>query len=156
MRVLVVVALAGCGSPMPRAAPSPPRPAPAAPAAIEPGTPGADYLGEVAVQLEPRWAAFLDDCRLRLPASYPLNAITLAATFELAVGRDGRIVERRALATSGNGDFDTAIGDVLADALPLSAPLVELVSDDERVHLRWQFARDHRRAGPTTARVVRL
>lgn len=157
MRLLVVAALAGCGgSVAPRAAPLPPRPAPAAPAAIEPGARGADYLGAVATQLEPRWAAFLDDCRLRLPASHPLNAITLAATFELAVGRDGRIVERRALATSGNGDFDTAIGDVLADASPLPAPPVELVSDDELVHLRWQFARDHRRAGPATARVVHL
>src|SRR3954469_9111983 len=154
MRLLVVAALAGCGSPAaPRAAP-PPRPR--APAAIEPGAPGADYLGAVATQLEPRWAAFLDDCRLRLPASHPLNAIALAATFELAVGRDGRIVERRALATSGNADFDAAIADVLADASPLPAPPAELVSDDEQVHLRWQFERDHRRAGPATARVLRV
>src|SRR5262245_53825433 len=135
MRLLVVVALAGCGSTAPGAASPPRRPAPAAPApppgAIELGASGADYLGAVATQLEPRWAAFLDDCRLRLPASHPLNAITLAATFELVVGRDGRIVERRALAASGNGDFDTAIGDVLADASPLPAPPTELVSDDE-------------------------
>ncbi|HEX3475464.1 MAG TPA: HEAT repeat domain-containing protein [Kofleriaceae bacterium] len=170
MRLLVVAALAGCGSSVAlRAAPPRPAPAalaapaapatPAAPAAgpaIEAGARGADYLGAVATQLEPRWGAFVDDCRLRLPASHPLNAMTLAATFELAVGRDGRIVERRALATSGNRDFDAAIGDVLADASPLPAPPVELVSDDERVHLRWQFARDPRRAGPATARVVRL
>jgi hypothetical protein len=154
MRLLVVAALAGCGSPAaPRAAPAT---RPRAPAAIEPGARGADYLGAVATQLEPRWAAFLDDCRLRLPASHPLNAIALAATFELAVGRDGRIVERRALATSGNADFDAAIADVLADASPLPAPPAELVSDDERVHLRWQFARDHRRAGLATAQVVRV
>src|SRR5512147_722156 len=128
MRLLVVAALAGCSGPVaPRAASTPQRPAPTAPvapgapAAIDPGTRGADYLGAVATQLEPRWAAFLDDCRLRLPASHPLNAIALAATFELAVGRDGRIVERRALATSGNADFDAAIADVLADASPLPA-----------------------------------
>jgi HEAT repeat protein len=150
-----LVALAGCGGPAaPRAAPRL-EPRGPAPAAIDPGARG-DYLGAVAAQIEPRWAAFLDDCRLRLPASHPLNAMALAATFELAVGRDGRLVERRALATSGNGDFDAAIADVLADASPLPAPPSELVSDDERVHLRWQFARDHRRAGPATAQVVRV
>ncbi|HEX3757798.1 MAG TPA: HEAT repeat domain-containing protein, partial [Kofleriaceae bacterium] len=154
MRLLVVVALAGCGSAAaPPAAPGPP---PAARPARGSAPHGADYLGAVAGQLEPRWTAFVDDCRLRLPASHPLNALTLAATFELAVGRDGRIVERRPLASSGNGDFDAAVADVLADASPLPAPPGELVSDDELVHLHWQFARDHRRAGSATAQVVRV
>src|SRR3954470_14063188 len=157
--LVALVALAGCGGPVAQRAAPPPEPraaaAPAAPAASEPGA-GGDYLGAVAAQLEPRWAAFLDDCHLRLPASHPLHAAALAAAFELAGGRDGRIVERRALAASGNGDFDAAIADVLADASPLPAPPIELVSDDERVHLRWQFARDRRRAGLATARVVRV
>jgi HEAT repeat protein len=43
---------------------------------------------------------------------------------------------------------------VLADAAPLPAPPGERVSDDELVHLRWQFSRDRRQAGPATARVM--
>ena len=153
MRLLVVVALAACGS---RAATSglvPSSARLAAPAAIDPSIRGADYLTEVAAQLQPRWAVFLEDCRLRLPASHPLNAMTLSATFDLAIGPDGKIVAQRQVASSGNGDFDTAVADVLADASPLPPPPGDLVSDDELVHLRWLFARDRRQAGPATARV---
>jgi len=155
MRVLVLVALAGCGAP----------PAPhgglvassqrlPAPASIDPGQRGASYLTAVAAQLQPRWGAFLEDCRLRLPMAHPLNVMTLAVTFDLTIGTDGRIAGRRQVETSGNGDFDTAAADVLADASPLPAPPSELLSDDELVHLRWQFARDRRQAGPATARVL--
>jgi len=154
MRVLVFVALAGCGAP----------PAPhgglvassqrlPAPASIDPGQRGASYLTAVAAQLQPRWGAFLEDCRLRLPMAHPLNVMTLAVTFDLAIDTDGRVAGRRQVETSGNGDFDTAAADVLADASPLPAPPSELLSDDELVHLRWQFARDRRQAGPATARV---
>src|SRR6185295_9585071 len=79
---------------------------------------------------------------------------TLAVTFDLAIGPSGAIVRRTQIATSGNGDFDTAAADVLADASPLPAPPSEVVSDDGLAHLRWQFARDRRQAGAATARVV--
>jgi HEAT repeat protein len=154
MRLLVLVVLASCGG----HAGQPPLVASSArlpaPRAVDPGQRGAGYLTLVAGQFEPRWTAFLEDCRLRLPASHPLNATTLAATFEIAVGRDGAIAWRRPVAASGNGDFDSAVADVLADASPLPAPPAELVSDDDLVHVRWQFARDRRQAGPATARVV--
>jgi len=155
MRVLVLVALAGCGahaaSPAGLVASSARLPPPAS---IDPGVPGASYLTAVAAQLQPRWDAFLEDCRLRLPRAHPLNATTLATTFDLAIAPDGKIAGRRQLETSGNGDFDTAAADVLADAQPLPAPPSELLSDDDLVHLRWLFARDRRQAGPATARVL--
>jgi len=156
MRVLVLVAIAGCSghAPSPAVAPSSTRLPP--PPAIEGDVPGASYLTAVAAQLEPRWAAFLEDCRLRLPASHPLNQAALAATFDLGIGPGGAIVERTPVAVSGNGDFDTAIADVLADASPLPAPPPDLQSDDELVHLRWLFARDRRQAGPRAARVLRV
>ncbi|HEY0479737.1 MAG TPA: HEAT repeat domain-containing protein [Kofleriaceae bacterium] len=156
MRLLVLVALAGCSG----HTAAPPLVASSArlppPAAIDPSMPGADYLTAIAAQIEPRWTAFLDDCRLRLPRGHALNRPELAATFELAIGRDGKIVVRQQVASSGNGDFDTAVADVLADASPLPAPPLDLVSDDELVHLRWQFARDRRQAGPATARVLHV
>lgn len=153
--VVVLVALAGCGA---HAAPPEGLVASSArlppPASIDPGVRGASYLTAVAAQLQPRWAAFLEDCRLRLPRAHPLNATTLATTFDLAIAPDGQIAGRRQLETSGNGDFDTAAADVLADASPLPPPPSELLSDDELVHLRWLFARDRRQAGPATARVL--
>jgi len=163
MRGLVLVALvglvgmAGCGAhPAPHGAlvassarlPPPP--------SIDPGVRGASYLTAVAAQLQSRWGDFLEDCRLRLPRAHPLNVTTLAATFDLAIAGDGRIAARTQVETSGNGDFDTAAADVLADASPLPAPPAELVSDDELVHLRWQFARDRRQAGPADARVLAI
>src|SRR5262245_57399658 len=155
MRRLVVFALIGCAS---QAAPTGPLVASSArlppPVPVDPGVRGAGYLTQVAGQLQSRWGDFLEDCRLRLPRSHPLNTTTLAATFDLAVSKRGAIVERRQVETSGNGDFDTAIADVLGDASPLPAPPGELLSDDELAHVRWQFARDRRQAGPATARVV--
>ena len=62
------------------------------------------------------------------------------------IGLDGKLVEEHPLTQSGNGDFETAIRDVLADAAPLPAPPRALASDDELVHVRWQFARDRRAA----------
>src|SRR5690349_8936807 len=155
VRLLAVVALVGCSS---RAAP--PLVASSArlpaPAVVDPRARGADYLTAIAAQLQPRWGAFLEDCRLRLPASHPLNATALVATFDLAIGPGGKVVERRQVATSGNGDFDTAVSDVLADASPLPPPPLALASDDDLVHVRWQFARDRRQAGPATAQVLRV
>jgi HEAT repeat protein len=155
MRVLVLVALASCGG---HAAPHAALVASSArlpaPVAIDPGVYGASYLTAVAAQLQPRWGDFLEDCRLRLPRAHPLNVMTLATTFDLAIDRDGKIAARTQAEISGNGDFDTAAADVLADATPLPAPPSELMSDDELVHVRWLFARDRRQAGPSTARVI--
>lgn len=155
LRLVAIVAAVGCARP-----PAPHAALVASSARLPPPVPadpfarGAGYLTQVAAQLQPPWGDFLEDCRLRLPASHPLNTTTLAATFELAVDGRGMIVERTQVATSGNGDFDTAAADVLADASPLPEPPAELLSDDERVHLRWQFARDRRQAGPATARTI--
>jgi len=155
MRVLVLVALAACGGPAaPQAALEGTSARLAAPPVVDPSVRGAAYLTVVGAQLQSRWRDFLEDCRLRLPAAHPLNTRTLAATFELGIARGGAIELRRQVATSGNGDFDTAVADVLADASPLPAPPAELASDDDLVHLRWQFARDRRQAGPATARVI--
>ena len=123
------------------------------PLPADPAARGAAYLNQIALQLQPGWGQFLDDCRLRLPASDALNTMTLSTTVELAVDRRGRIGDVE-LHGSGNPDFDRAVRDALADAEPLAVPPDDLLSDDDRVHLRWLFARDRRQAGPATAEVV--
>jgi hypothetical protein len=151
---LAVLAWAACGSTAPTAprlaASAPPLPPPPP---VDPAVRGASYLAEVAASIQPAWGQFLEDCRLRLPADHPLNRRDLTAIAELAIERDGRMVQR-IVTSSGNGDFDTAVFDVLGDASPLPTPPLELASDDDRVYLHWLFARDARQAGPRTARVV--
>jgi hypothetical protein len=159
MRALAcLVALAACGGhagvsstpahPLAASSPQLPPPPPIAATAR-----GAAYLTVIAAHIQPAWAQFLEDCRLRLPAGHPLNQPALGLVVELAIARDGQ-VEVHVVTGSGNGDFDTAASDVIGDATPLPTPPPELASDDERVHVRWLFARDGRQAGPATAQVV--
>jgi hypothetical protein len=116
--------------------------------------PGAAYLAMVGGRLQPGWSQFLADCRQRLPAEHPLNAMTLAATAELAIDPSGHMTVATIAAPSGNPDFDRAVRDVLADAHDVAAPPRDLLADDDRVHVRWLFARDRRQAGPATAELV--
>ena len=129
---------------MPRLLPPPP---------ANPGARGATYLAQVALQLQPGWGQFLEDCRLRLPPGHRLNRMALATTAELAIDARGRVVGVK-LDGSGDADFDRAVRDAIADAAPFAPPPADLVSDDDLVHLRWLFARDRRQAGPATAGVV--
>ena len=149
--VIVVAACGGHASPpavLPPVAPRLPAPPPGDPDAL-----GAAYLAGIAAHLQPAWGQFLDDCRLRLPATHPLNTPSLAATAELAIDRAGHLVDVR-IATSGNADFDLAVREILAEAPQLVPPPLELLSDDDQAHLRWLFARDRRQAGPATAAMV--
>ena len=154
----LVLAVAACGGP---AAPGPPvLPRPAvprllAPPLLDPDAPAAAYLTAVALALQPAWHQFLEDCRLRLPASHALNRMTLVAIADVEVDRRGYVVDVRR-ATSGNAELDRAARQVIADASPLPPPPRAVWSDDDHLHLAWTFARDRRQAGPATAHVVRV
>lgn len=154
-RLALLALLVACGHPAQRL-PEPrerftPRLQP--PPLLDYEAPGAAYLSAVALQLQPGWGQFLDDCRIRLPPDHPLNDLHLAAVADLAIDGKGKIAVV-SLQTSGNADFDRAVHDALRDADPLPAPPRDMWSDDDRVHLQWMFARDRRRAGPATAHVV--
>jgi TonB family protein len=123
------------------------------PAVIDPARPGAAYLTAIALQLQPGWGQFLDDCRIRLAATHPLNQMTLVGTAAITIDRKGRVIDVGLAEPSGNADFDRAVRDAIADATSLPIPPVEVLSDDDLVHLRWLFARDRRQAGPATAEI---
>jgi TonB family protein len=123
------------------------------PAVIDPARPAAGFLTTVALQLQPGWSQFLEDCRLRLPANHPLNRMALEATSELVLDRRGTVLAVELVSSSGNSDFDRAVKDAISDATHLPVPPIEALSDDDRVYLRWVFARDRRQAGPATATV---
>ncbi|HSD90044.1 MAG TPA: TonB C-terminal domain-containing protein, partial [Kofleriaceae bacterium] len=157
-RALVFLLVAACRHPAaPVGPPAPERTVPRLrpPPVLDANVRGSSFLAAVALQVQPGWGQFLDDCRLRLPATHPLNDLSLAATADLTIEPRGQLVDV-AITTSGNADFDRAVRDALADASPLPAPPQALWSDDDRVHLRWLFARDRRQAGPATAQVIQI
>ena len=130
--------------------PGPPRGDPPAP---DLDAPGADYLVAVAPRFVGPWGAFLDDLRLRLPPDHELNRRTLAVTLRLEIDNQGDLIALRVTSPSGSEAFDEAAEEVAREAMPLPRPPTRLLSDDDRLHLEWQFARDDRQAGPATARV---
>lgn len=125
-----------------------------APPPVDTKARGATFLTAVAAHVQPAWGQFLEDCRLRLPKEHPLNDASLHAVVDLVVQRDGRIADVTMVRGSGNGDFDTAVFDILHDASPVAEPSADLESDDEKVHVRWLFARDRRQAGPANGQIV--
>lgn len=131
---------------------TPVRPALPAPITIDGRATGAAYLSAVAQQLQPAWGQFLEDCRLRLASSHPLNVPTLEARADVMIDRRGKLTVI-SVTTSGLADFDLVVRQILADATRLGAPPPELLSDDDQLHLRWLFARDRRQAGAATAEV---
>ena len=122
-----------------------------APAVIDRSARDAGFLTSVALQLQPGWGQFLDDCRIRLPQTHALNRMTLAATAELVLDRTGAVLSVELAKSSGNRDFDRAVKDAIAEATHLPVPPIDALSDDDRVYLSWVFARDQRQAGPATA-----
>jgi len=153
---LLLAMTAGCGGKQDATVfptdfePGPPRGDPPAP---DLDAPGADYLVAVAPRFVGPWGAFLDDLRLRLPPQHELNRRTLAATLRLEIDNQGDLIALRVTSPSGSEAFDEAAEEVAREAMPLPRPPTRLLSDDDRLHLEWQFARDDRQAGPATARV---
>lgn len=143
-RVAPATPAASPGATVPRLAPPP---------VLDLDAPDAPYRAAVGLQLQPGWFQFLEDCRLRLPVEHPLNAMTLVTTADISVDAGGKVVAVE-LSGSGNADFDRAVREVISDAAPLPKPPAALWSDDDRVHLRWLFARDRRQAGPATAALI--
>lgn len=133
-----------------------PPPPLAPPPAADPRALGARYLDLVHLRIGDGWTAFLEDCRLRLPPSHPLNSPTLVATAGLTVDVQGNVLEVTLLRPSGNPDFDDVVRAVATDAGPFPPPERALLSDDDRVYLTWSFARDERQAGAATASLRRI
>jgi TonB family protein len=126
------------------------------PAAGDPAAFGATYLGAIYPAFRDGWAAFVEDTRLRLPPSHPLNSPTLEATLLIVANKKGEVIDVQVQRPSGNDDFDQAARDVARDAGPFPAPSRDLLSDDDRLYLTWLFARDQRQAGLATAKVTRI
>ncbi len=122
-----------------------------APPALSAQTPNADYLRAVEAKIQPAWSSFLEDCRVRLPASHALNTSSLAVELDLVMSQQGEVLAVRPTTKSGNSEFDQVAHEIASDLASLPIPPVTRISDDGRVYLHWGFARDHRQAGAATA-----
>jgi HEAT repeat protein len=134
---------------------TPPPPLPP-PAGADPKAFGAKYLDAAHTRIREGWNAFLEDCRLRLPPSHPLNDPELSATAAITIDAQGQVVGVTLIHRSGNNDFDEVARAVASDAGPFPAPDRSLLSDDDRLYLTWLFARDERQAGAATASLKRV
>lgn len=132
--------------------PAEPLPEPLPP---EAGMFGLAWLERVYPVFREGWSAFLEDCRLRLPPTDPLNSPTLETRLELQVDAGGQIVEVTRIGSSGNSDFDLVAEEVVREAGALPPPPRELLSDDDIAYVSWLFARDRRQAGVATAQLRR-
>jgi hypothetical protein len=129
-----------------------PPPALGKPPPEDPTAVGHAYLVATYDGIHEPWTQFLEECRLRLPPSDPLNRRDLAATIEVELDVHGGILDLR-VTGSGNDDFDAAARSVMTDRAPYPPPPADLLSDDGHLHLRWRFARDVRQAGVAGAAV---
>jgi TonB family protein len=159
--LFALAVVAACGGAPARRSPGPYVPMQGAPGArvdaepaASPAALGAGWLGEVHARLHDKWAdGFLEQARVYLPASHPVNDTRLATQLGLAVRPSGELVQVSVVEASGNADFDRGAREVMQALSPLPAPPGELLSDDNLVHVRWLLARDARQDSPAGAAV---
>jgi HEAT repeat protein len=110
------------------------------------------FLRALHARVHTRWSDnFLKMAAAQLPKTHALNDAGLRAVVEVTLERNGALVELAVKERSGAADFDAAAADVLKDSLPMPGAPEEMLSDDDRLHLTWAFARDHRRCGEVKA-----
>jgi HEAT repeat protein len=120
------------------------------PAIAVTGAEGA-YLRQVHERVHARWADnFLRLASATLPASDPVNDPGRTAIVDLVLTADGQIISVDLTKGGGFAGFDDAAREVIRDSVPFPAAAVDIRSDDDRVHLRWTFARDERRCAGVT------
>jgi TonB family protein len=112
------------------------------------GTPGpaGAYLQTLHTRGSQRWEGnFLATATAKLPKDHPLNNPSLRVVLDVVVIKTGKLGGVTVKESSGLPDFDTAAVEVAKDSLPLAAAPDESLSDDNKVHFTWAFARDDRR-----------
>jgi TonB family protein len=109
------------------------------------------FLRDLHAHIHRRWSDnFLHLVGEKLPLINPLNDSAKAAEADLVVSGDGQLISAKITRSSGFPGFDDAIIEVLHDAVPFPTPPSEARSDDDRLHVHWQFARDQRRCSGVT------
>lgn len=105
--------------------------------------PFAMYLNKIHRKLHPQFAdsflAALDE----LPRAHHLQQPSLATTVGLIIrGRDGHVLRRSVLRSSGSTAFDISALSAIDLASPFAAAPVAIHSPDGNVYIHWELRRD--------------
>ncbi|HKY36081.1 MAG TPA: hypothetical protein VJN18_09090 [Polyangiaceae bacterium] len=105
--------------------------------------PFASYLNQVHSRIHPIFADEFLMSLEQLPASHPLNDLTLVTTMEIVLEREeGRLVRRGVVKNSGVTSFDVQALMAVDRAGPFGTPPTQIISPDGNVYLHWEFRRD--------------
>lgn len=120
--------------------------------AIQGAGPAADFLRAAHARVHRRWAEnFLPMAARQLAKGHPVNDPKLVVGLAATLDRRGALVDVRVEASSGTQEFDDTALDVIRDSAPFGAPPEAALSDDDRLHVRWSLARDHRACSDVAA-----
>ena len=104
------------------------------------------YLRELHAKVHRQWADnFLAMAAAQLPKDHPINVLSRAASLDVVLAPDGKLIDVRVVKSSGAAEFDSSAVDVVKASGPFAAASDEVLSDDGKVHVLWTFARDDRR-----------
>jgi hypothetical protein len=105
--------------------------------------PFASYLNQVHSRIHPIFADEFLMSLEQLPASHPMNDLTLVTSVEIVIEREeGRLVRRGVINNSGVTSFDIQALMAVDRASPFGTPPSEIISPDGNVYLHWEFRRD--------------
>lgn len=105
--------------------------------------PFASYLNQIHNRIHPLFADQFLSSLDAMPASHPMNDLSLVTALEIVVEREaGRLVRRGVTRTSGVTAFDISAIAAVERAAPFGTPPDAIVSPDGNVYLHWEFRRD--------------
>ena len=104
------------------------------------------YLRALHAQVHRLWADnFLAMAAAQLPKDHPINAPSRAASLDIVISSEGKLLDVRVAKPSGSTEFDASAVDVVKASAPFEAAPDSVLSDDGKVRVLWTFARDDRR-----------
>lgn len=105
--------------------------------------PFATYLNQIHNRIHPIFADRFLGSLSALPASHPLNDMSMATFMEIVLHRDdGRIVRLGITKSSGVTAFDVGALEAVTSAAPFGTPPPSIVSPDGNIYLHWEFHRE--------------
>ena len=105
--------------------------------------PFARYLNQLHAKLHPVFASQALAWMDTLPKSHALQEQSLATVVGLVIrGRDGQVVRRVVLRSSGSTFFDVSALDAIDRSAPFDAAPSAISSPDGNVYIQWELRRD--------------
>jgi len=109
------------------------------------------YLRALHTKVHRLWADnFLAMAAAQLPKDHPINLPSRAATLDVVLSAEGKLLDVRVAKPSGSTEFDSSAVDVVKASAPFEVAPDDVLSDDGKVRVLWTFARNDRRCSGLT------